>query len=430
MTKKCSVANCDRNFYVVCDGCKLYFCQEHLSEHCLLTHLQLNSLVDNVNEIEILLQDFDPKTSLRLSYEKLEEWRKKAHQMIDSYFAEKIKLFNVYVDNKFDKYLMELKQLQTKILNCKREGEITHGQISLLTFDIQKLQKTVNKMNQNNIPVQTNPLVIDEYLINFDEYFDISSLPPVHRVIDRSDQSFTSVATNNHLLLLHYEQTLLLVDKELTTYKQLPWTYELIYDMCYSTALQRFVILTENQVYLLNGKNTKVNKVDSITSEQWFSCTCSDKSLYLSTKVYRSALVQFNLKPKIVLFKNWATLDICTDEEAIDGMNWNNNNLALMISNDTEKVVHLDLRSTTTMHIIWSLSLDAMYNPKRAFRFCSINSNEWIIADQRNSRLLQITKDGKLKKTAPYKLPPCCVTEVGKDMLAISTESVVHLHKF
>jgi len=427
--KKCSLAECQRQSHGSCHGCHLDFCREHLFEHALSIHLQLNPLIDDVNKMNGFLKTFDRNDFRRSTYEKLEQWRKKSHQLIDIYFTEKTKNLDNFIDDKLRQYDEELTEIQTKIVAHKREQETTHEQIDLLTFQIENLHRHLDTLKPDRIPIQIKSLTIDENLINFEESFDISSLPPIHRVIDRDDQSYTSLATDNKLLLLYHEGTLLLVDKTLTISKQIPWRNGDIYDMCYSHTLKRFLILVENELYSLDETNMSITKIRSIPWQQCFSCSCSDKCLYLSTKVYNSSLMQFDLLPSITFVKKWPSNEICTDDEGIDGICCQNQTIALMISNEQKKLIRLDLYSTVSMKRIWTINFDVIYNPNQAFRFCSINRNEWLVADHANCQLIQVSADGKVKAIVGYELPPCCVIQIAKDMLAVSTESVVHLHK-
>ncbi|CAF0936436.1 unnamed protein product [Rotaria sp. Silwood1] len=428
MAEKCSIATCARASYALCHGCQLNFCREHMIEHTTLTQLQINPLIVEVNKMNDEIHELNPKNLYDVFYQKLDKWRIKSHQMIDMYFEKKIKELDLYLNEQVKKLKNTFNETYAKIESFIQEKEITHEQINLLTFEIQGLRKDINKIN-NDFQIQTKPLTLEKNLINFDQTFHVSNLPPIYRIIDRNDRSFTPLATDNKFLLLHHEGNLLLVDEELTTPKQVPWKHGPIYDMCYSLALKRFIIINENEVFLLNQGNMTIDKVRSIQWQQWFSCTCSDTSLYLSTKVYHSSLLQFNLLPSIVFFKRWSSPDLCTNDEAIDGIIYKDNKLALMISNDAKRVLRIELRSSTTFDRIWSLPLDIIYNEKQAYRFCSINHNEWLVADHSDSRLLHITKDGVMKSEVSYTPAPCCLIEFGHNMLAISTKTVVHLHK-
>ncbi|CAF2805445.1 unnamed protein product [Rotaria sp. Silwood2] len=202
-------------------------------------------LVVEVNEMNNELHKLTLKNLLHSSYKKLDEWRKKSHQMIEMYFTEKTKELDLYINEKVKNLKNNFNEIYAKINSFVNEKETTHEQINLLTFEIQGLHKDINKIKNNDFQIQINSLILDENLINFDQSFHASILPPVYRVIDRNEESFTPLATDNQFLLLHHEGTLLLVDEELTTPKQIPWNHGPIYDMCYSSALKRlkFILL-------------------------------------------------------------------------------------------------------------------------------------------------------------------------------------------
>jgi hypothetical protein len=398
-------------------------------EHSLATHLQLNPLIDQVNQMQDQMKALDQTNISQLSSTKLEEWRHKAHQLVDMYYAEKMKDLHVCIAEKIKELDQELHEIQTRIRTSMREQDTTHELIFLLTGQIQTLQKNINKIMQNDFPIYTNPLTIDKNLITLQKAFNVLNLSPVYKVMERNEGSFKSLATDNQLLLVHHVDILVLINQSLSIYKQIPWMYGPIYDMCYSSALKEFIIINENEVFLLNKENASITKVRSIPYQQWFSCTCSETSLYLSTKVYSSALVQFDLLHSLAFVKKWASPDLCTMDEAIDGIICNDNKLALMISNDAKKFVRLELRSVASLSRIWSLPLDMIYNEIQAYRFCLMNNDEWLVADHNSSRLLHISKDGKMKSVGPYRPAPCCVIKFGENILVVSTKSVVQFHQ-
>lgn len=430
MSGQCSIAKCNRQSHVLCHGCQSNFCREHLLEHCHSIHLQLNPLIERVNQIDADLRKLDPIDIFTVSFEKLEEWRQEAHALVDKYFTEKLQKLDVYLQNKLKLLEKDVRDTQEDILLFKKDQETSHEQIQSLTYQIENLKKSFAKIKLNEMYLHANPLTIKEDLITFEKSLDVSVLPPVYRIINQAEKSYSSLATNKQLLLLHHDGALLAVDKELTTYRKTPWTHGPIFDMCYSSILDRFIIINEHEVFLFDEPKIVIEKVRSIPWQRWFSCTCSDVSLYLTTRVYNSSLIQYHLKPKIEFLRKWPPALVCAKDEDIDAIVYNNNTLALIISNDREESRRLELKSTITMWKIWSLRLDIAHVQTQAFRFCLVNTNEWLVVDHKNSRLLHISKDGKIKATSSYQSPPYCAVEFGNDMLAISTRSVVNLHKF
>ena len=110
--KKCSLSTCQRLSHGSCHGCQLDFCREHLFEHSLAIHLQLNPLIENVNLMNEFLKTFDRDDFRRSTYEKLEEWRKRSHQIIDIYFTKKTKNLDNFIDDKLQQYDDELVDIQ------------------------------------------------------------------------------------------------------------------------------------------------------------------------------------------------------------------------------------------------------------------------------------------------------------------------------
>lgn len=429
MSGKCSIAKCTHPSHVLCHGCQANFCREHLFEHSNSIILQLNPLIDQVNQFDDDSQQIDPANLLQTSYQRLEEWRQQTHHIVDVYFTEKVQELDDFIQKKLKQYQQDLHDVQQTIVVYKREQETTHEQINKLTYQVENLRKTFNDIKLNDMYMQLNTLTLQRDLIKFERSLNVSTLPPNYQRIDRTETCCFPLATNKELLLLHHVDTLLVVDKKSSIHRQTPWTNGSILDMCYSSALDRFIIINENEVFLFHEKKMKIEKVRSVPWQRYISCTCSEMLLYLVTRVYNSSLLQFSLKPKIEFVRKWPPSTVCNNDESIDGIVYNSNTLALMISKPEEKRIRLELKSTVTFNKIWSLPLDIIYD-NSIFRFCLINSNQWLVVDHKNTRLLQITKDGKLKTVSAYQPTPFCAIEFGDNVLAIVTTLAVNLHKF
>lgn len=430
MSEKCSVATCPREKHALCHGCLFNFCREHMFEHSLSTHLQLNPLIDQVNLIQDQLKDFNPIVAIQAPVQQFEEWRQRAHQAVDTFFAEKVQELQVYVAERMKLHERELLAIRARIQASMKEQDTTHELISLLTFKVQCLQRDTGRLLRSDFQIRTNPLVIDRNVINFDDAFDMAKLAPAYKTFSRSYDSYTPLATDNQFLLVHHQGTLSLFDESFVTYKKVPWTSGPIFDMCYSSTLQHFIIINAHNVFLLHKETMSIGKVRSIPHQEWFACTCSDTALYLSTKVYSSSVVQFDLLRSMAFVKRWESPETCEKDEAIDAIVYANETLALMISNDTKKFIRLDLRVAATMAFIWSLPLDLICNDILAYRFCSINRNEWLVADHVTARFLHVASDGKVKGICRYDPAPCCAVRFGHDTLAVSSKALVNLNKF
>ncbi|CAF4654418.1 unnamed protein product, partial [Rotaria magnacalcarata] len=68
-------------------------------------------------------------------------------------------------------------------------------------------------------------------------------MPAIH-VLNRSPESHKPLAPNNKVLLIHHDNQLSVLNHELTLVKSIPWLHNWIWDMCWSSTLSRFLIIT------------------------------------------------------------------------------------------------------------------------------------------------------------------------------------------
>ena len=93
------------------------------------------------------------------------------------------------------------------------------------------------------------------------------------------------MASNNRFLLIDQYPNLCLFDRELTLVKQFPWEHDRITDMCWSSTLNSFIIITDKDgVFLVNENLTSIEPIQTIEKKEWLSCTCSDASSISNNK--------------------------------------------------------------------------------------------------------------------------------------------------
>ena len=429
MSIRCSKPKCDQPIEAICRGCKSQLCSEHLVEHNLAIHLQLNPLVDRSNDVNDRLRSLDTKAMLATSYQALDNWRVQCHQMIDDYFVEKTKKLDGLVGHKIKKCEEQLKLIQAKIIDLMREQKTTHEQVESLKIEVDHLQRDLQKIEANDFQININRLKLDKNQIHFGDELNMDTPSEAYRSLPRDVKSFPCLATDNTYLLLHRDSMLLLVDDQLAISDEVAWTRGPIFDMCYAATIDQFIILTENEVFLLDPSRMKISQARSIPYQEWFSCTCSSTALYLTTKLYSSSLMQFTLTPTIEFVKRWDSADVCGEDESMDDIVYKNKNLGIMISSTTKKIVRFELRIAKSLQRVWTLPLYLAFDPLQSYRFCSVNRDEWMVADYHDSRLLHITRDGKVKSTSAYQPTPSCLVEFSNSILAISTKKAVYLHK-
>jgi hypothetical protein len=199
--------------------------------------------------------------------------------------------------------------------------------------------------------------------------------------------------------------------------------------MCWSETLNRFIVIGKDVAFLVNEDALTIDSVQTIPKGKWLSGTCSDTALFLVTNEVASSIVTFTLRPKIELSKEWKSPQTCSSYEHIDDINYDCEKLGLMISNTNLNTLRIELKYIETLATIWSLKLDDVSSEKLAFRCCVFPGNEWLVVQHLTGNLLQITKDGKLKKDIKYERNPYRASFMGSNRLIILTRNNINLHK-
>jgi len=262
-----------------------------------------------------------------------------------------------------------------------------------------------------------------------EDELDLSKLFPVYRTLSGPDGSYAALDSSDQFLLIHQKPNLCLIGKEMNIVKQVLWAHDGIWNISWSSTLDRFIVVGANNIFLVDERTMSIEAIETIEKRRWLACACSDVSLFLSTNEWGSSLVELRLSPSVIILKEWKSPITCTQDECIYGIAYKNKMCAIIIINNVQKSVRIELRSSETLDRIWSLPLNIIFNKDFAFRCCSLNCSEWLVTDCETKRLLHITKDGKLKATIPYNEIPYCARMFGSDMLFVSTANGINLHK-
>jgi hypothetical protein len=433
MSEACAVSSCKRSSCALCHCCQKHICLPHLNEHQDLLVSELNPLVDQINTLGDRLKAVNVESKIANARQKLEEWRIESHQKIEHFFKQKCQELDRQITGKIYKQREEISRIQSKIAEFIREQQTTRRNLDLLTSTIDDLKREVDKIEQSSFNIRRESLAINDNMVTIEELgkhkFDLSNLQPVYKTI-KNPNSSVPVASNDHVLLMHYEPNLCLVDRTLTIVKQGLWNNARIDDMCWSSVLDRFIVIREGNLFLVDPSKLSIEEISIVPEEKWFSCTCSDRSLYLSTNSFGSSITEYSLPPTIQLIRRWKSPDTCEKDEHINNMRYNNERLALLVAKPHNETVHIELRTSKTLQRLWSLRLNIRNVQNYPFYFCLINEDEWLVADHENSRFIHITSDGKMKEMRAYNSVPWYPCMFGSDILAVATDDSIKFHKF
>jgi len=385
---------------------------------------RINSLNDRltISNIEIMISD---------SRQKLDKWRRDCYFIIDRLYEQKSREFDRHVAEIVDKQRKEINRIRSNMATLIHKQDILHKDIDYITTMTRQIEQEIDETKEKYLQINIHTLEIDENLIEFQNLNDIhhsSLFQTPHKTFNYLDQSSKLLCTNEHYLLVHHNSNLCLLDKELNIIKEKSWTHGWIMDICWSSTLARFLVLTRNYLFLIDESTMSFVRIQKIPKLSWWSCTSSDTCLYVTTKDWASNIYQFTLWPSIQLLKRWQPPQTCQQDETINDIIYKKEKFALMIYNRLTKTKSIQLRNATTFDHIWSLDIGIDYDA-RTIRCCLFNHDEWLVIDWNTSNIFHISNDGKLKLTYDYHPSPSCAAILGTNLLAISTSDGIHLHK-
>ena len=434
MFQSCAISHCQCIARTLCYGCNRNFCRDHMLEHDLSLNSQLNPLAEQINQLDERLKSIDLEQTRRESYQKLEQWKSECYLTIERFFEEKCRDLDRLLEKKIDQKQKDIERIRGKMTEFVREQEATHTEIDTLTSMVRDLEHEIHQIEQTSFQLNIQSLILDETLIHFEDQhriqFDLSSLSSVYKSINYPRDNWAPIACNQQYLFIYQEPNLCLLDRDLNRIKQKSWTYGTIYDMCWSTGLNRFIILNSHDVFLVDVLQMSIEHIPILRKHKWLSCTTSDSSLYLTTKVWGSSLFEYRLIPTIELIKQWHCPETCSSDEVINAIVYHHQCLAMMIKNTFEKSIHFEMRSMTNLQRLWTVKFNLPSSQNIRTRCCLLNTNQWLVIDRNTSRIFYISKEGKLKSSIIYNPPAFSGVIFDQNLLAISTARGVNLHKF
>lgn len=433
MSQTCAITPCNRTSRALCYCCQQNVCIIHLNEHNDILNSRLNPLVEIMKTLGNRIQTINVPKTFSDCHDKLEKWRVESHQNIEQYFEQKCQNLNQIIMEKIHEQQEKIAHIQFRIDELVREQQVTRQDIYELTTTIDHLEKEMNNMEEKFLEIHIQSLKLDNNLINIrginEEEYDLSVLSSAYKIINLPEGSYGAMASNDQYLLIHQIPNLCLIGQDLIIFKRISWRNGIIYDMCWSIMLDRFIIIDEKNIFLLDINNMSIEKIKTIEKRKWMSCACSEKFLFLSTNEWGSSITKINLDSSKKFSNQWQSPNICRKDEYIDIITYNNNKLAMIIRNSSTNTIRIELRSSESLDCIWILPLDIVWNPRQPFYCCSFVGEDWLVADYETGRLLHVTKAGRLKSVLPYNTIPYCVTLFGSNMLAVSTKNAINFHE-
>jgi hypothetical protein len=432
LPRSCSISGCNHSSRALCICCDQYLCIDHLKDHSdKQNNTQLTSLTAEIN----ILSDHFHHMSLVEPYflKTLDQWRADSYRTIDRFYETQRRHFEQFIQENRDKQRKEIDHLRLKINDLIREQNATQEDIYFLKDSIQLIEKDFNDLQ--HLQCNIRPLIIDENVATLQADKITRNILPLsrpYRTMNIIDDSYCWMASNEKYLLVHHRPDLYLLDRQLSIIEKTPWTHGRIYVMSWSSTLNRFIVITNDLIFTLDENLIAIERCDlthhNNLYRNWRSGTCSNTNLFLSTGELGSSIYEFTLLPSMQFIKEWSSPITCRNDEGIDDLCYKNGKFALIIFHQSTNETRLDLRSSTTLDLIWSIELGHTA-PRRTTGSCWLNNDEWLVTDEYDFRLFHISANGHLLKTEKYDPAPYNALLFGKNILAIRTIEGVNLHK-
>jgi hypothetical protein len=435
MPQLCVADGCKYTSRVLCHCCNQNLCLEHLKQHDETINSQLNPLVDEINTLSAHLITLNIEELTSNSRQKLDQWRDDCFLIINQFYEKKCEELNRHCTKRLDFLQVEIDQIRSKITKLISEREVNSDDLEILALNICDIKRKIGHIEEQPVEINFHPLKLDENLISIEETkiyeLDLLKLSKPFKNLQCTDQSWPTMISNNQFLLIDQYPNILLFNKDLKIVKQVPWSYGFIRSMSWSQTLASFIIINnEKEVFLVKENSLSIERLQTIVEQYWWSCTCSDTSLFLTTTTMGTNIFQFNLLSSFQLIKRWKPPNSCKKHEFIDDINYNNGTLALIIKVSSNNTVYLELRSSITLDRLWKIQLDIKKNWfQQTIRCCSIKYDEWLVVEGNTSHLFHILKNGKLKVMGEYKPSPINAVLFESNILAIRTKENIIFHR-
>jgi hypothetical protein len=436
MSQLCSVPICKSKSTILCYCCNKNVCIDHLKEHNDLIKCELKYFNDEIFNLNDQLKIFDTNQLIEDGREKLHLWKDNCYKIIDCYYEQKCEELKQFCTQKFHRNQKEIDQIQITIKDLIHSEKATRKTIESLKLSIHNIQREIKKFKEKGIQMDIRPFILDNHSISIKDSkpnafkMNSSNLLSAYHTINCINGTQSELISNDRFILISLGENLSLFDRDLTLIKQSSGLSECIYDMCWSSTLSNFILITnKRKVYRINETTLVIDRVCGIEEKDWLSCTCSDTHLYLTTREMGTNIYQFKLLPLIRPVKQWIPPYSCKPYESIHDIQYNNGTIALIIRKSSGGVVDIELRSSATLSRIWSLPLDIRSSGIWSKIICrSLPYDEWLVVHTANSRLFHISKDGILQATHEYQFKLNNAILFGTNTLVMHLGSKVNFH--
>ncbi|CAF0921738.1 unnamed protein product [Didymodactylos carnosus] len=299
-TAKCKM--CEEGV-CICRGCKKMFCEDHFTQHRQQLAVQLDKVIYDHDIIQQeLTSSTSPTTNLNniRAFTEIDQWEKETIKKVKA-AAQEARFKALQLSSR------TMNDIKTKFELVSKTIRVKKGAKSYAEPDLNRWEQELEEINQDLCNEKLNcaltvytkniewPKMIEVELqqipstkVRFDKLSVKASAS-----IDIVPGGYVGLASSNDFVLYveNNHKNLSLINRlcEKTT---IAWNNIEINDMCWSSYLSKFIILTDSKLFTFDATEFKIIEIKlnkSLTEKAFWNCSCTEQTLLMICDEWKSS---------------------------------------------------------------------------------------------------------------------------------------------
>ncbi|CAF1518763.1 unnamed protein product [Didymodactylos carnosus] len=434
--KKCDI--CQKHAGIMlCAGCEQMFCRKDFNEHRQQLSAQLDIIIREHDFLKENIKQTCDATSSRLfdEIEKWEmEWMKKVKMAADRAREEvhdivtepKQQLKRItddiqlrmaeedFVEYDLDRWMGEINQVSTDIKTISSTIVIESGDECEWKTMI-KVRKMEHQSHVSKSPHR------NEKRDSEVKQFDFNKLKEKPQRQITVDGDYGSMGVSDMNLLYCGKDTLCLTDRTGHKTNTLQSGGLDVWDICWSSFLDRFIILTKRTLHSLNVQRsevTQIKRVSNKTKADFSRCTCSYQTLLVSFNHKGSVIEEWDMSGEWKIMRRWQPPVSCQANEEIWNIRFSCDGSHLVVTIWVDGQYNQFQVRDQSMNILNNITFSCS---TFGYFLLSLPNGQYLTHERQNKKLHSIDRDGKLQETVTYDKCVRSTALLGQRCLVIRT---------
>ncbi|CAF1397409.1 unnamed protein product [Didymodactylos carnosus] len=408
--RKCDI--CQKGAGIsLCPGCEQMFCRKDFNEHRQQLTTQLDIII---REHDFVKQSVDQTCDVTTSkvFDEIEKWEMewmnkvkmaagRAREEVRNIVAESKKQLKRitdeirprmadedYVEYDLDRWVNDIKQVNadmqamSSMIVIDRDDE----------YEWKKMIKVRKREHQSHV---SKSLKRSEKRINEVKQLDFNKLKVRPQRQIKVDGDYWAMRASEMNLLYCGKDTLCLTDRAGHMTNALRWSEAFVFDICWSSFLDRFLILTPTTLHSLNVQTSEVTQIKQVSDKKkadFWRCACSNQTLLVNIRENGSVVEEWDMSGEWRMMTRWHPPLSCQQNERIIDIRFSCDGSHIGVTvcvNGQYNQFHVRDRS---MNILNNITFPWL---EYGYVLLSIPNGQWLTHEARNEQLHMVSRDGK-----------------------------------